>query len=138
MKFVKLDGPRPGYVLNLPPGTVPPGPLASMQPTVLLAQDRLVIAGTTAAARNAASVRGLDQNWRPTGAFVPMAHRLPAEMVLLNISDPRETIPTTIAALPFVLPQLNAVIGQARRRPANQREVPCSGSIPSRFPGPTN
>ncbi len=135
MKFVKLDGPRPGYVLNLPPGSVPPGPLASMQPTVLLAQDGLVIAGTTAAARNAASVRGPDQTWRPTGAFIPMARRLPAEMILLNISDPRETIPATIAALPFVLPQLNAVIGQARRQAGKPAGGPMLRIDPDQVPG---
>jgi prepilin-type processing-associated H-X9-DG protein len=134
MKFEKLDGPRTGYVLNLPPGSVPPGPLTSMQPTILLAQDRLVIAGTAAAARSAASVRGPDQTWRPTGAFVPVARRLPAEMVLLNISDPRETIPTAIASLPFVLPQLNAVIGQARRQAGKPAGSPMLRIDPDQVP----
>ena len=77
IELVKLDGPRLGYVLNLPPGSVPPGPLASMQPTLILGTDRLVIAGTTAAARKAMEPKVRDHAWKPTGASSPWSGDCP-------------------------------------------------------------
>jgi prepilin-type processing-associated H-X9-DG protein len=122
--FTKVDGPQPGYVLNLPPGSVPPGPLASMQPTLLVGSDRLAIAGTTAAARKALEPKGPGQAWRPSGAFIPVARRLPADMVLLNFSDPRDSLPGAIASLPLIIPQINAAIGQARRQSGQPGPAP--------------
>ena len=31
--------------------------------------------------------------WKPTGAFVPMARRLPGDLIFLTVSDPRDTLP---------------------------------------------
>ncbi len=123
-EFVKLREPQAGYVLNLPPGMLPPGPLASLQPTMILGKDRLAIAATTAAARKAMEPKRPDKAWKPTGAFATVARRLPPGMIMLNISDPRDTLPAGIAMLPALVPQLNALIGQAQRRAGRQGEVP--------------
>ena len=116
IELVKLDGPRLAYRLNLPPGSVPPGPLASLQPTLILGTDRLAIAGTPAAARKALEPKGPDHVWKPTGAFVPVSRRLPAGMILLSFSDPRDSVPAMVAMLPTLIPQINAMIGQAQRQ----------------------
>jgi prepilin-type processing-associated H-X9-DG protein len=148
IELVKIRQPRPGYVLNLPPGSVPPGPLASMQPTMMLGTDRLAIAGTTAAAQKAMEPKHPDRAWKPTGAFAPVARRLPPGMIMLNFSDPRETIPGLIAMLPTLVPQVNAMIGQAQRqagRPGggpmlrvDADQVPTADELASRlFPAST-
>ena len=148
IELVKLDGPRLTYRLNLPPGSVPPGPLASLQPTMILGTDRLAIAGTPAAARKALEPKGPDHAWKPTGAFVPVVRRLPAGMILLNFSDPRDSLPAMVAMLPTLVPQINAVIGQAQRQSGkpgggpmlrlNADQVPTADELASRlFPSST-
>jgi prepilin-type processing-associated H-X9-DG protein len=124
IQFEKARGPLKGYVLNLPPGSVPPGPFASMQPTILLGDDRLVIAGSTAVARKAMEPKGPDHTWKPRDAFVRVAERLPAGMIALNFSDPRESMPGAIASLPILIPQINAAIGQAQRRSGRPGAAP--------------
>jgi prepilin-type processing-associated H-X9-DG protein len=134
IELTKLDGPQTGYVLNLPPGSVPPGPLASMQPTLLLGTDRLVIAGTTAAARKAMEPKAPDHAWRPNGAFAPVARRLPSDMVVLFVSDPRDSLPAMIASLPILVPQLNAAIGQSHRQSGRPGRPPMLRIDPGQIP----
>jgi prepilin-type processing-associated H-X9-DG protein len=117
LEFRKKEGPRPTYIMELPPGTLPP-PFAEMfRPTVLLGKDQLVVSASTAPAEQAASLSGdrPDQRWQPAEAFVSMIRRLPANLVLLNISDPRTTMPAMIDALPILAQQINAQAGQAQR-----------------------
>ncbi len=103
---------------------LPPGPFASLQPTIMLGTDRLAIAATTAAAQKAMEPKRPDKTWKPTGSFAPVARRLPPGMIILNISDPRDSMPAGIAMLPSLVPQLNAMIGQSQRRAGRQGEVP--------------
>ena len=77
------------------------------QPTVMLGKDQLVLAATTAAAEQALAG---GPRWQPTGAFVPMARRLPASLVFLNVSDPRDSMPALIEKLPVLVQQLNATM----------------------------
>ncbi len=49
-EFRKQPGDRPTYVLDLPPGLLPPQLAEMFQPTVSLGKDGLVLAATTAAA----------------------------------------------------------------------------------------
>jgi prepilin-type processing-associated H-X9-DG protein len=143
IELVKLQGTRTGYVLNLPPGSVPPGPFASIQPTLILETDRLVIAGTTVAARKALLPKKPASTWRPRGAYVPVARRLPDNMILLGLADPRDTIPAAVSMLPVLLPQINAAIGQAQRRSGragrspmlqvNPEQVPTADELTSRL-----
>ncbi len=116
IEFTRAAGQQHGYVLNFPAGTLPPGPLASLQPTILLSADRLGIGSTTAAARKAMQPKAPDGVWKPTGVFAPVARRLPRGMILLYVSDPRDSLPGAIAMIPMVVPQINAAIGQERRK----------------------
>ena len=88
--FRKQDAKRPTYVLDLPQGAMPPQILAMFRPTVELGKGQLVFAATTAAADQAAELGGLpaDRLWKPAGEFVPMARRLPRDLVFLDRQRP--------------------------------------------------
>jgi prepilin-type processing-associated H-X9-DG protein len=115
LAFRKQDGPRPTYVLDLPQGGLPPQVLAMFQPTVTLGKDQLVFAATADAADQAINVStiALGQRWQATGAFVSMARRLAETLVLLNVSDPRDTLPALIENLPVLAQQLNGLLRPA-------------------------
>jgi len=119
LEFRKQAGPDPSYVLDFPPGSLPPQFQGIYQPTVMLTKDQLVISATTAGAQRAAAASngGADGRWQPTGAFGAMVRRLPANLVLLNVNDPRESIPALIENLPTVAKQLSERIDQAQRQP---------------------
>ncbi len=116
IEFTRAAGQQNGYVLNFPPGTLPPGPLAALQPTILLGPDRLAIGATTPAANKAMQPKAPDGVWKPTGAFAPVARRLPRGMILLTVSDPRDSIPGVVAMIPTFVPQINAAIAADRRK----------------------
>ena len=105
--FRKLPAPRPTYVLDLPPGSLPPQFLAMFQPTVILGKDQLVLGATTAVAEQALAG---GPHWQATGAFVPVGRRLPSSLVFLNINDPRDSMPALIEKLPVLLQQTNAMM----------------------------
>ncbi len=117
-EFRKQPGADPTYVLELPPGSIPAQFQGMFQPTVILAKDQLVISATTAAGRRAAAASngGPERRWQPTGAFATMARRLPDNLVLLTVTDPRESLPALVENLPNLANQLNQVIGQAQRQ----------------------
>ena len=126
-EFRKLTAPRFAYVLDLPPGSLPPQFLTMFQPTVILGKDRLVLSATTAAAEQALAG---GPRWQPTGAFIPVARRLPASLVFLSISDPRDAMPALIENLPVVAQQLNAIMlpaVQASREAA--RRAQCTNNL---------
>ena len=67
----------------------------------------LILASTPEAARKAAELESRDgERWTAKGAFVPMAGRLPGRMILLNVSDPRDTLPGLVASLPVLVPAI--------------------------------
>ena len=53
LEFRKQAGPDPSYVMDIPPGVLPPQFQGVFQPTVMLAENQLVISATTAAAQRA-------------------------------------------------------------------------------------
>ncbi len=117
LEFRKLDGARPSYVLDLPAGLLPPPFATLFRPTIVMGKDQLIIGASTTAAEQAANLSGTPKErlWQPTGAFVPVVSKLPANMVYLRISDPRETLPAIIEALPILAQQVNAQIAQTQR-----------------------
>ncbi|MHB1557311.1 MAG: DUF1559 domain-containing protein [Isosphaeraceae bacterium] len=133
IEFTQAAGQKNGYVLNFPPGTLPPGPLAGLQPTILLGSDRLAIGATTPAANKAMQPKAPDDVWKPTGAFVPVARRLPPGMIYLTVSDPRESIPGVVAMIPTLAPQINAAIA-AERRKAGKPAGPMLHIAPDQVP----
>jgi prepilin-type processing-associated H-X9-DG protein len=126
--FRKQEGPRPTYVLE---SGLPPQILAMVQPTVRLGKDQLVIAATTTAAERAAdlSAAAADRLWKPTGAFLPMARRLPGDLVFLIVSDPRETLPDLIQKLPVVVQQLNLMLPAVRVGRGAARRAQCANNL---------
>ena len=96
---------------------MPDGPLAMFSPTIALDKGQLVIAGTSGAAEKALSLTGApaERRWTPTEKHVPMSQRLPGQMVLLNVADPRDTLPAIIENLPAIAQAFNAQLAQARR-----------------------
>jgi prepilin-type processing-associated H-X9-DG protein len=117
-EFRKQAGADPSYVMELPPGSVPPQFQGIYQPTIILAKDQLVISATTVAAQRAAAASngGPERRWQPSGAFATMARRLPSNLIMLAVTDPRESLPALVENLPNVANQLNQVIGMAQRQ----------------------
>ncbi len=116
-RFVRKEGPGVQYEMDLSE-VGPPGLLgAAFSPTIALAHGQLVVAGSRDAARGAVAAAGTgpDGRWKPTEAFVPVAENLPRGMMMLSVSDIRETLPDVIANLPLVVPALNAQLAQAAR-----------------------
>ena len=111
LAFRKQDGPRPSYVLDLTQSGLPPQILAMFEPTFTLGKDQLVFGASTAAVERAigASTAKPGELWQATGAFVPMARRLPENLVLLNVSDTREMLPPLIESLPAIVRQMKGV-----------------------------
>jgi prepilin-type processing-associated H-X9-DG protein len=117
LQFRKQGGPRPAYVMDVPAGVLPPPFSTMFRPTILLARDQLVLSATTAPAEQAANLSAgkPDQRWQPAGAFEPVVRRLPSNLVLLHIYDPRNTMPAIIDSLPILVQQINAQAAQAQR-----------------------
>jgi Protein of unknown function (DUF1559) len=113
LKFQKLAGPHPMYVLDLPAGTLPPPYLAMLRPTVAISHDQLVVSASTPAAQKALSA---GVRWRPTGPFLPVVNKLPADMIYLGLSDPRAGTAIFTMALPILVRQLNSELALAQRR----------------------
>jgi prepilin-type processing-associated H-X9-DG protein len=118
LAFRKEEGARPKYVLDLPQGVLPP-PFSSMfRPTIILGQEQLVVGASTAAAERAAGLSSgkAEGRWQPDEAFRPVIDRLPAGMVALRISDPREVLPAIVEALPVLAQTINSQIAAQRRQ----------------------
>jgi len=116
LQFRKLVGPRSKYALDMSTARIAPQLAEMYKPTVIVGEDQLVIGATGTVAERALAGGRTDQNWRPTGAFLPMTRRLPANLVFLNVSDPRDSVPALIENVPTMIQQANAVIGQAQRQ----------------------
>jgi prepilin-type processing-associated H-X9-DG protein len=146
LAFRKQSGRRPSYVLDLSQGGLNPQIVAMFKPTITLGKDQLVFAATTAAADAAINVStaGPTRRWQAAGPFVSMARRLPENLVLLNVSDPRDTIPTLIESLPALVQQMNTVLassagsGAGRALRVDTAKVPRAAELkPMLFPAST-
>jgi prepilin-type processing-associated H-X9-DG protein len=117
-QFHKKEGPRTEYVLeNLPPGAVAEGPMALFSPTIALDREQLIISGTSAGAEKALALGPgpADRRWSATGAYERVAQRLPLNLKMLAMVDPRETMPAMIENLPQIVQALNTQMANARR-----------------------
>jgi hypothetical protein len=120
LQFQKMPGPRHRYEMDFAASGIR-GPAAELyQPTVMVGEHQLVISATPAAAERALDSSRTDQRWRPTGAFRAMAQRLPQEVVFLNVSDLRESLPALIENLPTTLQGINAGIANVQRQGGKQ------------------
>jgi prepilin-type processing-associated H-X9-DG protein len=117
-EFRRRTGPVDEYVLEFPPGSVPAGPLAMFSPTIALDKEQLVIAGTSAAAEKALSLTGApaDRRWAPTEKYLPMSERVPVQLVVLNVADPRDALPAMVDNLPAIVQAFNSQVAAQSRR----------------------
>jgi prepilin-type processing-associated H-X9-DG protein len=110
-EFRKLAGKQAGFELVLPPGSVPPGPLQAIKPTILIGKKTLVLAGTGEAATSALGVaEGSSPRWKPDAAYAPVMNSLPTNMVLLGINDPRQSVPQLLTKLPELVANANQMM----------------------------
>ena len=111
-------------------GILPPPFATLFRPTIVMGKDQLIIGASTTAAEQAADLSGTPRErlWQPTGAFVPVMSKLPANLVYLRITDPRETMPAIIEALPILAQQVNAQIAQTQRMRGQIGEPPAPGA----------
>jgi prepilin-type processing-associated H-X9-DG protein len=118
LEFRKEPSDRPRYGLDLPEGLLPPPFSTMFRPTILLGPEQLVIGASTAAAERAVGLTSAkaDGRWRPDAAYDPVMRRLPANMVGLRISDPRELLPAIVEALPVLARMINAQVEAQRRQ----------------------
>ena len=113
LQFEKQAGPHSRHEIDLIAGGVR-GPLAEMyRPTVMVGEDQLVVSLTPGAAERAQAAGRTDQSWRPSGAFLTMTRRLSTNLIFLNVSDPRESLPALIESLPTALQGINVAITNA-------------------------
>ncbi|HWE38744.1 MAG TPA: DUF1559 domain-containing protein [Isosphaeraceae bacterium] len=140
IRFDKINGPfRVGYAATIPPGTLPPGPLAALQPTLLVGSKHAVISTTTEAASKALALESGGARWTPAGAFQAMADRLPPKFLMLNVNDPRDTLPAMVQMVPMLLQGIQAAQAAAARARAGQGGPPPGPPIgidPARMPNP--
>ena len=115
-QFRKKDGPRTEYVLEFPPGSVPDGPLAMLSPTIALDKEQMIISGSSAAAEKALALAAgpAEKRWSATDATVRVADRIPHNLMLLILTDTRQTMPAVIESLPTIAQALNTQMAQAR------------------------
>ena len=103
----KHHGPRPTYVLDLPPGPLPPQFSAMFQPTVIAWKDQLVLGAHRPPSREQASAGG--PRWQATGGIRPRGRRFLQPGVLEHQRSPRlDARPHR--ELPALLQQMNAMM----------------------------
>jgi prepilin-type processing-associated H-X9-DG protein len=126
LEFRQEQGAPARYVLDLPEGLLPPPFSTMFRPTIILGQEQLVVGASVAAAERAAglSAAKAEGRWQPDGAFIPVVRRLPDTMVGLRISDPRETMPAIVEALPVLARTINAQVAAQRRQFPGAPAVP--------------
>ena len=128
IEFRKQEAKQPTYVLNLPTGTVPPAARMLMRPTLKLGKDQLVLGASPAAANrsfNMATLPATSSGSPPTSSS-RWPGGCPRDMILLTVSDPRDTLPAFVENLPVLVQQMNLLfpaVGAARGR-APRRSAP--------------
>ena len=119
MEFKKAAGGLAAYTLAIPPQMIQ-GPqamlLSTLKPTVIVGKSHLLIAATPEAAAKALALEDKPADRRsPDETFAPMAAQLPANMLVLNVGDPRGSLPEVMANLPSLLVYANLALGQQKR-----------------------
>lgn len=111
-QFAKGDGPGVEYVMNLAGIGMPPLLEQTFSPTITVGNGQLIVSGSRDAARKALDTAKAapGERWKATEAFMPLVERLPKEMIVLSVSDIRETLPEMLAGLPLMAAAFNAQV----------------------------
>lgn len=111
-QFAKGDGPGVEYTMNLAGMGMPPLFEQTFSPTITVGNGQLIVSASRDAARKALDTAKAapGERWKATEAFVPLVERLPKEMIVLSVSDVRETLPDMLAGLPLMAAAFNAQV----------------------------
>ena len=83
--------------------------MATLRPTILIGKKYLAIGSTQGAASSALAVaEGGAPRWKPDAVYGPVFDNLPKNLVMANVSDPRQSLPQMISSLPGLLAAANA------------------------------
>ena len=89
----------------------------SFRPTIRI-EGKYVAFSTAADSARGALEAAKKKDWKPSAEVEQALAHLPAGLVLLMLSDPRETVPALLASLPGTLQaQINTMIALAKQRP---------------------
>jgi len=134
-EFKLMPGKDKVYTLNSPAGSpwrLPPG----FRPTVRLGAKHLAISVTPDAARLALETK--PGEWTPPADLVAAFEQLPRSLMVLNVSDPRQTLPELLAALPANLQRgVNTVVALNQAKPPVADAAGATGNpAAAGMPGP--
>ncbi len=121
-----MPGEPKGYVLKIPPemaGQIP----SSFRPAIRVGPKHLVIASSSDVVKLVLDLKG---TWTPPNDLSSAYAALPTNLKMINVSDPRETLPNLLASLPGTIQQL---AGAAMMAAASQRP-PGGGPPPAQPP----
>jgi len=116
VEFKLMPGQDKSYMLTVPSniGQLPSG----VRPTVRLGPKQLAIAIAPDVARQSLEVKK-NEGWAPPPEVATAFEQLPSSLILLSVSDPRETTPELLATLPGKLQTaINTAIAQAKANAA--------------------
>lgn len=118
------------YVLKLPAQFQA---MTNLSLTVSLGKKHLVIASAGDTAREALALEGkTDGRWAPSGDLAASLGRLPeGRLIMLQVSDPRETLPQGLANLPTIATAISTAMAQA----AKGQGMPGIPGLPPGLPG---
>jgi hypothetical protein len=91
---------------------------SGVHPTVRMEDKYVAFSSTSEAARTAIDIIK-KKNWKPSADVEQAVSRVPSELILLAVVDPRESTPQLLASLPGTLQtQINTVIAMSAAGPA--------------------
>jgi len=120
VEFRLTPGESKGYVLSVPQemaSTIP----ATVRPTIRIGPKHLIIAISPEVARFASEAKA---GWTPAKEMAKAADGLSTNLKLLIVTDPRNTLPELLAALPGKIQQLAGAASLARMLQPGQGGAP--------------
>jgi prepilin-type processing-associated H-X9-DG protein len=131
-------GPGAGmtWTLEIPPGTLPPNlASAGLRPTIRVGKSTLVITTSPNLAQSMiAVIEGNGRGWSFNGDYASIVNRIPAKLIHLDVSDPRDTIPALLENSPTLIGVLNATLQSAAAQAGSKNKPPLFHIDPSKVP----
>ncbi len=128
-EFRIAPGETKGYVLNVPQEMASQFP-AWFRPAIRVGPKHAVLAVSTDIAK---AVLDSKETWTPPDNLSVAFQGLPSNLKILNVTDPREVLPSLLAALPGKIQQIAALAAMGRAKmpqPAGGPPAPPSGPPP--------
>jgi hypothetical protein len=108
----RLSTPNPKtYILTLP--AMAPG-MPTVSITAALGKKHLILATASDAAKDALKLEAKPaEAWTPSGDLAKAIDRLPKDLVFFQVTDPKKSLPETMASLPMTLQTLGTTLTAA-------------------------